>query len=222
MESVLPPSCRLCGTPIDKGMLCLPCHQMLPILTQPVCPRCAIPVSGAGETCGRCQRHPPDFDSTVALFTYDFPVDGLVIGLKYGQSLQAANFFAEGLAQRLEKSSEMPDRIIPMPLHPRRLRLRGFNQAVEIARPLSHLIGCRMDIKVLVRDTDTPPQVGRSWAERTSNVRGAFRCLVDLTGLRIAVVDDVMTTGATLNEVARCLKGRGAVQVDNWIVARTL
>ena len=107
-------------------------------------------------------------------------------------------------------------------MHALRLRQRGFNQAAEIARPLARRLGCELRLTALVRDLDSPPQVGLPWAARVANVRGAFRCVDDLQGLRVAVVDDVLTTGATLHEVARCLKGRGAARVDNWVVARTV
>jgi ComF family protein len=115
----------------------------------------------------------------------------------------------------------LPDLLLPMPLHPARLRERGFNQAAEIARPLARRLGCPVALTTLVRDVDTAPQVGLPWHARAANVRGAFRCEEDLRGLRVAVVDDVLTTGATLHEVARCLKGRGAGWVENWVVART-
>lgn len=190
------------------------------MLPQGGCGVCALP-TGEGGVCGRCQRHPPAFDHTLAALLYDFPVTHLVHGLKYGHRLQTSQFFAECLEARLVSRADLPDLVLPLPLHPARLRERGFNQAAEIARPLARRLACRVELGLLVRDLATPPQVGLPWAARAANVRGAFRCQADLTGLRVALVDDVMTTGASLHEAARSLKARGAAWVENWVVART-
>jgi len=220
LARLLPQSCFLCGEASGADLLCPVCVADLPILPPGACPACALP-TGEGLICGPCQRHPRGFDRTVAGFLYDFPVGELVQALKYGHRLQVAAFFADSLAVRLAGSAALPDLILPMPLHPTRLAARGYNQAAEIARPLARRLGCRLELQSLVRDIDTPPQVGLPWKARAANVRGAFRCARDLPGLRVAVVDDVLTTGATLHEVARCLKGRGAAWVENWVVART-
>lgn len=221
VELLLPPECHLCGVSIPTGMLCTACVGELPAHPGNGCPVCALP-TGQGGVCGRCQRHPPAFDRSVTPYLYDFPLSHLIHGLKYGHRLQFGRFLAERvLAAVAVQGAERPDLIVPMPLHPDRLRERGFNQAAEIARPLARHAGCRMDPGILVRDVATPPQVGLPWRARAANVRGAFRCTADLDGLRVAVVDDVMTTGATLHEAARTLKSRGAVWVENWVVART-
>lgn len=220
LDGLLPRTCYLCGASTGEGLLCSSCTTELPILPVGACPVCALPV-GQGLVCGACQRHPPAFDRTIAGYRYEFPIGEMVQGLKYGHRLQVAGFFATALAAKFASRGDLPDVLLPMPLHPARLRVRGFNQAAEIARPLARLLGCRLRLATLLRDVDTPPQVGLPWAARAANVRGAFRCVEDLQGLRVAVVDDVLTTGATLHEVARCLKGRGAVQVENWVVART-
>lgn len=220
LAGLLPQSCFLCGEGSGAALLCAACAKELPALSLGACPVCALPM-GEDRVCGPCQRRQPAFDRTVAGFVYGFPVGELVQALKYGHRLQVAGFFAGMLAERLTEGGPLPDLVLPMPLHPSRLAQRGFNQAVEIARPLTRRLGCRLALTTLVRDIDTPPQVGLPWKARAANVRGAFRCVTSLQGLRVAVVDDVLTTGATLHEVARCLKGRGAAWVENWVVART-
>ena len=220
IAGILPQSCFLCGSGSGSALLCSACAAELPALPGGACPMCALPI-GEERICGPCQRHPRAFDRTVAAFLYDFPIGEMVQALKYGHRLQMAGFFAEILEAKLAGGGPLPDLVLPMPLHPARLRQRGYNQAAEIARPLTRRLGCRLELFSLLRDVDTPPQVGLPWKVRAANVRGAFRCVEDLRGLRVAVVDDVLTTGASLHEVARCLKCRGAVWVENWVVART-
>lgn len=220
MEIVLPRTCHLCGQPSGASLVCGDCGRDLPWLPADACPGCALPTGGG--VCGPCQKDPPPFDETLAAFAYDFPVGAMVQGLKYGHRLELAGYFASVLAKAVLRSHErLPDLVLPMPLHPERLAERGFNQAAEIARPLARRLGIEVDVLSLVRDVSTPPQVGLSSQVRQRNVRGAFRCQRDLTGAQVAVVDDVLTTGASLAEVARCLKARGARRVTNWVVART-
>jgi len=205
--------CLLCGGEGGPELLCAACIAELPALPRS-CPRCALP-SPAGAVCGSCLTHPPHFDATLALWRYEFPCDGLVQALKYRARLALAGFFARSLASRT-----MPevDLIVPMPLHARRLAERGFNQALEIARHLGRPIEPRRVLRV----KHTPPQTELPYEERAKNVRGAFLCKLDLSGASVAVLDDVMTTGATLNELARALKRAGAARVENLVIARTV
>ncbi len=143
---------------------------------------------------------------------------------KYGSALQTAHLFAHMMmtqyAQRF--SSNTTDLIIPMPLHPQRLKERGFNQSLEIARLLSKQLGIPLDYHSAIRSKYTPPQASLALKERAKNIKGAFAVNGDLVGKRIAIVDDVMTTGASLNELAKTLKQAGASHVECWVVARTL
>ena len=180
-----------------------------------LCPRCALPAPG-GALCGRCLAEPPDYDATIAALAYEFPADALVHALKFRGELSLAPLLAALLKERI--STPRPDVLIPVPLSAARLRERGYNQALEIAR---HLPG-RLDFSACVRARDAAPQMDLPWTERQRNVRGAFACTRSLAGACIAVVDDVMTTGATLEEMARTLKRAGAARVVNWVVARTL
>lgn len=158
---------------------------------------------------------------SVAAWRYAYPVDRLVQALKFHGRLAIASFFADALASLVEPA-DVVDVVIPMPLHPSRLTERGFNQAAEIARHLTRRLGTRLAFQGASRIRRTLPQANLPLDERSRNVRGAFACTLDLTDARVAVVDDVMTTGATLGELAKVLKRAGAARVENWVVARTL
>lgn len=179
---------------------------------------CALP-SPHGAVCGACLVHRPAFDRTVALYRYAFPADRLVQSLKYGSRLPAARWFAEALAARVGVPPRV-DLIVPVPLAAARLRERGFNQSVEIARRLAPLVGVPISLDAIARVRSTVTQTALPVGDRARNVRGAFAASVAVLGARIAVVDDVMTTGATLAEIARVAKRAGAVSVENWVVAR--
>ncbi|MDR1854062.1 MAG: ComF family protein [Azoarcus sp.] len=209
--------CCLCGRALagEKHPLCAACAEDLPRHDDSACPRCALPTA-CGEVCGDCRREPPAFDATRAAFDYAFPLDVLVKRLKYGHRLAMADFFAAALGE-----TPAVDLILPMPLHPRRLRERGFNQAVEIARPLARAAALPLELAGVARVRDTPPQARLDLEARLANLRDAFACRRRLDGLRVAVVDDVMTTGASLDALARCLKENGAKEVTNLVVART-
>lgn len=220
VRSLLPRVCLLCGTPCAGDDLCAACRADLPWLDQALCPSCALPTP-LGEVCGRCLHHPPAFDRTVAALSYNFPLDALVQGIKYGHQLALIPPLATALAQRV-RAHPRPDVLIAMPLHPLRLRERGFNQALELAKVIAKL----HDIPLLPRGAEriraTAPQVGLPWKERAGNLRGAFAGASDLTGKHVAMVDDVMTTGASLHELALALRRQGAREVSAWVVARTL
>lgn len=211
--------CVLCAAPAEAGNLCRACENSLPYLPQNRCPVCALPTP-TGETCGGCLADPPEFDSTSAIVVYHFPADGLIHAFKYRGRLALAGALAELMLH--SPPAPLPDFLIPMPLAPARLRERGFNQALEIARRLAVRTGTPLMAQACKRVRDTAPQVELPWKERAKNIRGAFTCDADLTGMRVAIVDDVMTTGATLNELAKVLRRRGAKEVTAWVVARTL
>ena len=206
-------SCFVCRG-AARSLLCAQCEAELPRLERPLCPRCALESPG-GVICGRCLTQSPAYDATHAALAYDFPADALVQALKFRSELALAPLLAGMLADKVR--GDRVDHVVPVPLSAQRLRHRGYNQAVEIARHLR-----KVDIGLCERTREAPPQMELPYAERQHNVRGAFRCTRALIGARVAVVDDVMTTGATLDEMARTLKAAGAVHVVNWVVARTL
>ena len=211
-------SCYLCRG-AAQGVLCAECDADLPRLQGAACPRCALPSPG-GALCGRCLSHAPAYDGTVAALAYEFPADVLVQGLKFRGELALAPLLGQLLAARLPRGTRV-DYIVPVPLARARLGERGFNQAFEIARPLAAATGCRLAPLLAARERDTRPQLDLPLEARARNVRGAFRCTQALERASIALVDDVMTTGATLEELAATLKRAGAAHVVNWVVART-
>jgi ComF family protein len=218
-QALLAQDCILCQAASGERLICEACERDLPSSAS-ACPRCALAGPGNGE-CGACLADPPHYDASYAAFTYAYPVDALIQALKYGGQLALAGLFARKLQARIGQAAGV-DLIVPLPLHPARLAERGFNQAVEIARALSRESGIRMDAHLARRVRYTAPQTNLPWRERTANVRQAFSCERDLAGVSVAVIDDVMTTGATLNEFARTLKASGAARVENWVIARTL
>lgn len=219
-KAILKQRCILCsnyqGT--DLGM-CEPCLHGLPWHQATQCPQCAL--LSDGRTCGNCLAAPPSFDATHSIFTYDFPLDKLLQRYKYRETLQLSSTFATLLQQKLKPSHNI-DLVLPMPMHDKRLQERGFNQALEIARLLCKATGLALDYNACKRIKLTPPQASLPLKERAKNIRGVFSCDKNLQGLNIAIVDDVMTTGASLDELAKTLKQAGAAHVECWVVARTL
>lgn len=165
--------------------------------------------------------HPPAFDLTHAALDYTFPVDKLIQVYKYHQQLALARLFGTLLSQ-IVGSEARPDIILPMPLHPARLRERGFNQALEIAKFIAKDLGLPLATNTARRTVNTLSQATLAWDARKKNMQGAFTYDTNLQGQHIALVDDVMTSGATLHALAKTLKRAGAAQVRVWVVARAL
>jgi ComF family protein len=220
LRRIAPPACLLCGEVAGDCGLCRGCREQLPALNPQHCPLCAAPTPGS-QTCGRCLQHPPQFDRVVAALEYAHPADALVCSLKYQGSLGSARPLAYGLADALEQEP-YPDLVLPMPLAAERQAQRGFNQAAEIARHVCREFGIPTTISAVHRVRAGVPQALLPWKERARNVRGVFRCTSDLSGMRVAVVDDVLTTGATLDALAAELKRAGARDVVGWIAARAV
>lgn len=216
-------TCVLCrgAAELSRGeaLLCKACDAELPRLGGSLCPRCALASSGQA-LCGRCLSRPPAYDATLAALEYRFPTDVLVHALKFRGELSLAALLGRLLGEYVA-AAERVDCVLPVPLSAARLRSRGYNQALEIARHAARASGAALDTRVCERSRDTAPQSELRWMDRAKNVRGAFRCTASLRGTSVAVVDDVMTTGATLDEMAAALKAAGATRVVNWVVART-
>ena len=218
-ELVFPTRCLGCrrrGRPV-----CSRCDEALPWLGPETCPRCARP-SPLGRLCGRCRSAPTALDGLRAACTFDGIVRQAIHDLKYRQGRSLAPFAADLLVRALRKRPLQAHVLVPVPMAASRRRERGYNQAELIAEHLSASIGVPVATAALERVRDTPPQVGRGAPERRQNVRGAFACpSPDLvTGKRVVVVDDVATTGSTLQACAEPLKEAGATHVFGLVVAR--
>lgn len=212
--------CLLCGADSHAGLCCSACDADLPRLTVAHCPVCGLPTPD-GSVCGECLKQPPAFDHTVAAFRYAFPVDKLIQALKFHERLILVNYLADALARRIAARA---DCIVALPLHPVRLRERGFNQSLLLARRIARQLDIPLLADACERVRDTAPQSSLPWKERDKNMRQAFICkpAADVHGKHVAIVDDVMTTGASIGELARALKQAGASEVSAWVVARTL
>lgn len=220
VQSHLPQACYLCGARVIGKLLCPACEADLPTMPATTCPQCALPTH-AGELCGACLKHPPAFDQTRAVFAYAFPLDVLVQQCKYAHATSLTAYFAERMSRHAGVEA-MIDYLLPMPLHPSRLAKRGFNQAAEIARRLSPLVGIPWLGDACRRIRDTPSQAGLDLKARQRNLRGAFVGTTDLMGKRVVLIDDVMTSGSSLNELARVVRKAGALEIHAWVLARTL
>lgn len=212
-------SCLLCAADSGEGLFCAACRTDLPQHGTTQCPVCADCTLVPGP-CSNCRHTPPCFDATLACFRYEFPVDRIIHALKYGHQLAIAAWLGRTLAGHPAMSPH--DCIMAMPLHPQRVRERGFNQSIEIARAISRITQQPLRLDALRRIRATVPQAELPFKERQANVRGAFECTEDLTGCSILLVDDVMTSGASLGECARVLKLHGASRVTLAVAARAL
>lgn len=219
-QYLLPTVCVTCGRQAEQSFdLCRACLAAMPYLDY-ACRRCALPLQIDG-LCGHCQRTVPPFDRTFSLFRYAHPVDHLIQQLKFNRRLINARLLGALMAEALlHREERLPDLIVPVPLHKKRLRWRGYNQALELARPISSHFGVPIASRCCRRVRETAVQSDLPAKQRGANVKGAFEVDVSLSGQRVAIIDDVMTTGNTAAELARVLLERGAREVDVWVCAR--
>ena len=220
-------TCLLCDEPTDTPQaICTACETELPWLGDH-CQVCALPLPAAGLTCGQCLKRPPAFAQVVAPWRYGFPVDSLISRFKHNGKWPFGRLLAELLAQSLQhRFSEdlpQPDALLPVPLARKRLRQRGYNQAAMLARWLGEILQIPCDETSLQRTQDTPSQQGLDARARQRNLRHAFALMPEAAvhGRHLALVDDVLTTGATAHALARLLLKAGARRVDVYCLART-
>lgn len=234
LAALFPATCLLCRALARRDIdLCLACEQAFAPLGE-ACPVCAEPAAGIpppghlpGEratVCGSCLAAPPPWTRTVAAFAYSPPLSAVVEGLKSGNGLLQARILGRLLAAAVARrytAEPLPEAVVPMPLTGRRLRRRGFNQAALLAAELARPLGLRPLRRCLARVRDAPPQRALARAARQRNVRGAFAARRPLPAQRVALVDDVATTGATARAAAMALRRAGAEEVHVWVVAKT-
>lgn len=222
---LLPGCCLLCGKLSGKLQdLCPACKSRLP-LNDHHCRSCAQPLplsTTGGSLCGRCQRNNPLFDHCFAPFRYQDELTSLHHNFKFHHKLAAGRLMAELMCEQLEvPSRNLPQLLIPVPLHGRRLRERGFNQAQELARILSARLSIPIDSHSLCRTRNTTAQSGLPKKERQKNIRNAFALTAKVASPHVAIIDDVMTTGLTVNEIAKILRASGVSEIEIWVFART-
>ena len=214
--------CVLCGAvdEVTTDQLCRACFTDLPSRPPGTCLGCSAPTHDA-TACSRCFPRPPEFDSCIAGCSYRYPVDRMIKKLKYQARLDTVRCLSRPLVRRIGlEGADLPDCLVPMPLHDSRLRSRGFNQAREIARVLAQQLLLPIDDCLVQRDRATGEQYALRPEQRARNVKGAFSLLKSNSYYNIAIVDDVLTTGATANELARLLKRHGAERIQVWCLAR--
>jgi ComF family protein len=192
----------------------------------PRCTRCALQVPDGVTVCGACLTHPPPYARAVAAVDYGHPWDGLISHFKFHAALDLASALTQRIVETLHRhAGPAPTLLLPIPLSSERLRERGYNQAWELARRIGRALDCPADSRLLLRINDTPHQLAFPRDQRADNVRAAFaiepRRLAQVRGLSVTLVDDVMTTGATVSEAARTLLKAGATSVDVLVLART-
>lgn len=216
----LPWRCLLCGAPgVDGIDLCAGCIADLPRNTI-CCARCALPLASPAALCGECQRRLPPWDAAWAPFIYGWPLDQLESRFKFGGDLACGRSLAT-LWRDTPLPLDRPELILPVPLHRQRLRERGYNQALELARPLACALSVPLRHEVLRRNRPSAPQTELDARARRLNVSKAFSLKpTAVLPAHVVIVDDVMTTGATLAECARALKRAGVARVDVWALAR--
>jgi len=216
---LLPWRCVLCAGAGAGRDLCARCAATLPD-AGPGCARCGVPLAAPAAACGACLRRPPRYAALAAAFRYAWPLDRLVQDYKFAHALATGAVLAALLAERFATRVAALDLIVPVPLARPRLAARGFNQALELARPVARASGTHLVSHALVRTRDAAPQSTLASAARRAAVRGAFRANAEVVGARVALLDDVVTTGATADACARALVAAGAKSVEVYALAR--
>ena len=218
---LLPGRCLPCGARSGRNLdLCQACEHELPF-NQPCCRRCGMPLAADAVACGRCLQKPPLADAIRTPFLYAFPLGTLIQRFKFHSDHPAGRLLGDLFAQHLEVPEALPDCLLPVPLHVTRFRQRGFNQSTLLAQALAARIGIAVRADLLVRQRETAAQTGMDARARRRNVRGAFALARATLPARIAIVDDVVTTGSTTDEMTQILRKAGVRWIEVWALART-
>lgn len=232
-HAVLPSQCLLCACTLKGELLCNSCQYDLPhVYGKHICQQCGLNSDSLNNFCGHCLHHPPAFSRSYIPFTYEYPLDGLIHKFKYRRHLTSGKLLGQLLADYLKHYAQehddwvAPEVIIPAPMHWLKRWQRGFNQAEILGQHVAHQLGIPLDAGIIQRTHKTPAQKELTRAERQKNLRKAFRIseknLAKIASKRIAIIDDVVTTTATVRELSRLLINAGAKDVQIWALSRTM
>jgi len=230
MDFFFPPRCLLCGDSkalLPNCHLCEACASDLKPNLQ-ACACCGIPLHRQPQTnakiiCGQCLKSPPYFDRSWSAFIYAQPLEWMIQQLKFNAKLAYASLLSELMIRYFPAellASARPDAVIPMPLHYRRLKQRGFNQSVHLARPVAQSLRLPLDTTSCIRIRDTEHQTGKNARQRNKNIKGAFEFQNTRKYQHLIIFDDVVTTGSSVSELSRTLKRSGVKRVEVWSLAR--
>lgn len=222
-----PHTCILCAEHANQARdICQACEQELP-WSNHACSQCGItlPETAVNSLCGSCQQQPQAFNRTFALCNYAEPIDRIITAAKFNQQLIYTKLLGQLLAEQVRNhwyaQQTLPELIIPVPLHPQRLRERGYNQALEIAKTTSKLLSLPISTNNCIRSKPTLPQTSLHIHERADNMKHAFTLKKLVSAKHIAIIDDVVTTGQTVSEISQLFRHAGVSQIDIWCCART-
>lgn len=232
-QNFLPSTCLLCASTIPEGLLCLGCHIDLPHLAHKnLCRQCGLQVESLSNFCGHCLHQPPVFERSIIPFAYEYPLNRLIHQFKYRRHLTCGKLLGQLLADNLKHYAQdddnwrAPDLLIPAPMHWLKRWQRGFNQAEFLARPIARELHIPLATHIVQRTHKTPAQKELTRTERQQNLRKAFAISeqnrAHIIGKRIAIIDDVVTTTATVRELSQLLIRAGAKEVQVWALARTM
>lgn len=201
-------------------ILCDTCLASLPYLEN-ACTRCATQLPASADTCGLCLSKPPPFDQTISVFRYDKPISDWIYKLKYQEQLQFAKIIGNLISQQvLELGLEIPQAVMPVPSHRRRIASRGFNQSELIAKTIAKRLAIQYRADLIIKTADTPAQATLSKVDRLKAQKGAFSSKQNIGLVSVAIIDDVITTGSTIKEISKILKKNGVNYVQVWSFAR--
>lgn len=220
LDRLITKHCCLCNVTTHSALeLCPACQNDLPLNTY-ACSRCGIPVHKEDRICVECETSPAPINRTLTPFLYEAGIKHLISSLKFAQDLPTANLLAKLFLEKIDVSDLTIDYLLPVPSHNHRMRERGFNQAHEIGKALSQTLQIPI-LTSIQKQKYTAPQTTLSARQRKTNLKQAFTIKKDIPPARIAIVDDVITTGTTMNEIAQLLRKQGIQHIEAWAIART-
>ncbi len=223
IDKLLPYQCALCADSTHNSFgLCQGCMAELPFIYR-ACTRCSLPITYSGLLCGKCLINPPVYDECHAIFAYQPPLNYLISACKFHHKLNYTRLLGLLMAKSLPtRLKVLPELLIPVPLHKRRLAERGYNQSLEIARPISKSLHIPIDYNCCSRIRSTIAQTGLTGKKRQQNIKNAFAITQKINAKHIAIIDDVVTTGSTVAELSKLMRAQGVQHIQVWCCARTI